>query len=185
MTWERVFIRDSVARKVLRDVNYVQSLSIQAGVPGWKDVWVTNCERLDNNLGTIFMAPPDYLYVIKFDVVMTSHNNCIQLFRHQGGKTEYWALCMRRQEVVFEEPRTRVLTVRPPIFEQGMLQYYVYGMNGDEIGCFSFRAQERITVKRFIKRVLVDMEPLPSNTKVFSINFCMCELTKYHTTFNS
>jgi hypothetical protein len=166
MSWTHKFIREPFAALVIQqNMSFIRDLYEDRD---FNDTWCTNCERLDAGLPAVFMPPPDYMYVVRFNKVFSMLDNKVQLFRHNGGKTIYYVVCMNRATLTEADitPMVRVMTLAPPVFEQGRLRFTVSNsVTGSEVGSYIFSMRERVTAKALMDTITEQLQ-LPPNVKV-------------------
>ena len=155
-----IFVTGHEASLILADPCNTLQRIIARGA--WKAVYETNNERLTANGQEVFVRPPDYVYVIKYDFVWGSHvEPCVRLFRNKVYKSRYWFLAMVNPQEFVEEYPTKVFQVDTPKFEQGRLVFYVYNMIGTEVARFVFGRHQRVTGSVLMSKIIEELSIAP------------------------
>lgn len=161
--WQGAFVNQATARRLMAEP--WEFLELDGGLH-WRRLFHTNEDRLNSDHSQhVFVRPPDYISVISFKLYW--NHEFIRIFRNTSNRSNAYFLCVKRgPEIVFP---TRVLQVSMPKFEQGGFIFQVTGMNGDFIGDYNYKVGDRVTIKRLINRVRLDLDP-----SFKDIQACMC-----------
>lgn len=164
--WEGAYIRETTARQLMSAPWSLDELDLR-----WRIMYATNQVRLDADGRSVFVQPSDYHYVLRYDLHWDNGN--VRLFRNNAGKSNMYLLCIRRGcEIIYA---TKVLMLSKPKFQQGTMKFDVTGMNGDQIGQYTFRMGEKVTVKQIITMVRADLGDGVRNVQAIYICIYECD----------
>jgi hypothetical protein len=159
---------------VIRNPRKLKSM----GQRNWAVCWETTQERLEDGESTVFMRPPDAMYVVKFHQVWSSADSLERIFNHTSGKSNAMVICRKQVMDVPANriPRAIMAQVDKPIFggPPDKVTFEVRNLAGNLIGFYDFKAGNKVTASMLRNVVEPDIDNFnPRTMKVFFISSYM------------
>ena len=174
LTWTGYYCAESIARDIIADPSTLQAKLSRGGVYTRK-VYVANVARLDENVGHLFLCPPDYAYTIKFEHINRG-DRYVRVFKPQkfGEKSNLFYVAHGVPLSNDGWPLTRVVQVDKPRVSQGKMLFQVFNaLSGTEVGVYSFPIGSRVTCATLYPFIRRDLQVAPA---VKAIDFILSNI---------
>jgi hypothetical protein len=162
--WAQTFISKREGERLLTHPSEIMQGIEARGI--WKDLWCANVDRVIGGETAVFVRPPDYLYVVKFDFIAAAYGGLVKLYRNFHDKSGFTLVLMDRS-IPLPEPSTKVFMVEPPTLVADKIEFRVTNMIGVPVGTYAFGKNQYVNTQRLRFAVINDMlDPLDCLTQV-------------------
>lgn len=173
-TWGCLYLTRAHGDQILRNPGALRNLGQRVFTP----MWATNVERLEEDVNNVYVTPPDYPYICKFDLVWEARDKLERLFVQSSGRSQMYILARKMMMTVPNSriPVSIVLQVGKPSFDcaDGMVAFAAHNLGGNLVGTYEFPTSRRVTVSMLKSEVKYDLDDYKPGSHQVS---CVCATT--------